>query len=227
MEQCALELGTLWGAATIDENFASINPSRPITCLSRWSKNPFGEAKWAFYVPPQRLKEVDTRARTQEREPPKWEVSVPLRGLTLTVDSDTVGLSYFYQDHLRIDQVPTSLWHRHENKINLHLLIYLDSDICYITGCFLRLMSCEAERHRCSRSLDVQAKAAWTARFRHASLPAQICSFSSHPVMVFPLHSFPVFFLPELWWELPLNQHWFGKFGPVWPVCTAPRSSCR
>lgn len=34
-------------------------------------KNPFGEAKWAFYVPPQRLKEADARADAQEREPPK------------------------------------------------------------------------------------------------------------------------------------------------------------
>lgn len=52
----------------------------------------------------------------------------------LMVDSDALGLSYFYQDHLRIDQVPPSLWRWHENKINSHLFLYFLSDICYITG---------------------------------------------------------------------------------------------
>lgn len=42
----------------------------------------------------------------------------------LMVDSDALGLSYFYQDHLRIDQVPPSLWRWHENKINSHLFLY-------------------------------------------------------------------------------------------------------
>lgn len=147
MEQCALELGTLWGAATIDENFASINPSSPITCLSRWSKNPFREAKWAFYVPPLRLEEAHrqkhTVVGTHKRRHHKWEVSVSLRGLTLiSWQRNTWPLFYFYQDHLRIDQVPTSLWHRHENKINSDVLfIYFSSTISVtlwaasISGC--------------------------------------------------------------------------------------------
>ena len=129
MEQCALELGTLWGAATVDENFASINPSSPITCLSRWSKNPFGEAKWAFYVPPLRLEDthththVHTQACTPERCHRKWEVSVSLRGLTLIRrQRNTLPLFYFYQDHLRIYQVLALLWHRDKNKINSDVL---------------------------------------------------------------------------------------------------------
>lgn len=124
MEQCALELGTLWGAATVDENFASINPSSPITCLSRWSKNPFGEAKWAFYVPPLRLEDnVHTQERTHKRRHHKWEVSVSLRGLTLiSRQRNTLPLFYFYQDHLRIDQVLALLWNGHKNKINSDVL---------------------------------------------------------------------------------------------------------
>lgn len=156
MEQCALELGTLWGAATIDENFASINPSSPITCLSRWSKNPFGEAKWAFYVPPLRLEEAHrqkhTVVGTHKQRHHKWEVSVSLRGLTLiSWQRNTWPLFYFYQDHLRIDQVPTSLWHRHENKINSDVLfIYFSStDICYIMGCFHKRMSQKPRQYWC------------------------------------------------------------------------------
>lgn len=124
MEQCALELGALWGAATVDENFASINPSRPITCLSRWSKNPFGEAKWAFYVPEIRL-EDKMCAHTHDRcmykpQQRKWEVSVSVTDLTLSsCQGNTSPLLYFYQDHLRIDQV---LWHGHKSKINLDVL---------------------------------------------------------------------------------------------------------
>ncbi len=129
MEQCALELGTLWGAATVDENFASINPSSPITCLSRWSKNPFGEAKWAFYVPPLRLEDthMHTQERTHKRRHHKWEVSVSLRGLTLiSRQRNTLPLFYFYQDHLRIDQVLAfalaQAWKKQKNKINLDVL---------------------------------------------------------------------------------------------------------
>lgn len=74
-----------------------------------------------------------TRARTHghartpvcmhKRRHHKWEVSVSLRGLTLiSWQRNTWPLFYFYQDHLRIDQVPPSLWHRHENKINSDVL---------------------------------------------------------------------------------------------------------
>lgn len=135
-------------------------------------KNPFGEAKWAFYVPPQRLKEADAHAGAQEREPPKWGVSVPLKGLTLTVDSDTVGpLFCFHQDHLRIDQVAASLRHRQQNKINAPLFIYLESDNGDIAECFHKLMSCEAERHRCTKDFRTGRPPGFTA----LPLPAQIC----------------------------------------------------
>ena len=147
MEQCALELGTLWGAATVDENFASINPSSPITCLSRWSKNPFGEAKWAFYVPP--LKLEDTRAHMHELRRRKWEVSVSLRALTLiSRQRNTLPPFYFYQDHLRIDQVPALLWHRLKKRINLDILfIYFPPSVCWIIGCFHKRLSYEPEQY--------------------------------------------------------------------------------
>lgn len=135
MERCALELGTLWGAATIDENFASINPSSPITCLSRWSKNPFGEAKWAFYVPPGRLKEVDTRACAQKRKPPKWEVSVPLRGLMLMVDSDALGLLFLSRSSQNRSSASFALAPAWKHNQFAFISLFL-SDICYITGWF-------------------------------------------------------------------------------------------
>lgn len=51
-----------------------------------------------------------------------------------SVDRETLGLSFiFYQDHLRIDQVPTSLWQRHENKINSDVLFIYFSSSVYVT----------------------------------------------------------------------------------------------
>lgn len=125
MERCALEPGTLWGAATVDENFASINPSSPITCLSRWSKNPFGEAKWAFYVHPPRLKgHVLWRAHKQQHH--KWEVSVSLRALTLiSRQRATLPPFSFYQDHLRIDRVLASRWLGPQKQNQFGGFIYL------------------------------------------------------------------------------------------------------
>lgn len=53
----------------------------------------------------------------------KWEVSVSLRGLTLiSRQRNTLPPFYFYQDHLRIDQVLALLWHGHKNKINSDVL---------------------------------------------------------------------------------------------------------
>lgn len=205
MEQCALELGTLWGAATVDENFASINPSSPITCLSRWSKNPFGEAKWAFYVPPLRLEEVHTHVHTHtpmcthKRRHRKWEVSVSLRGLTLiSWQRNTWPLFYFYQDHLRIDQVPTSLWHRHENKINSDVLfIYISSPISVTLW--------DVSISRCLGSpSNIDAKSPLASVKQSDSSTDCICPCFSPPVPVrsglsrysitiFHIHSFPFF----------------------------------
>lgn len=75
------------------------------------------------------------RTRTHKRRYHKWEVSVSLRGLTLiSRQRNTLPLFYFYQDHLRIDQVLASLWNGHENKINSDVLfIYFFSSPISVT----------------------------------------------------------------------------------------------
>ncbi len=66
---------------------------------------------------------TNTHPHTLKRWHHKWDVSVSLRGLTLiSRQRNTLPVFYFYQDHLRIDQVLASLWHGRKNKINSDVL---------------------------------------------------------------------------------------------------------
>lgn len=130
-----------------------------------------------------------------------------MRGVSSVEGPDVDGwqthcrpLVYFQQDHLRIDQVPTLLWLRHENKINSHLFIFILISVTLrsvsISWCLTRPSSPHAA--------GVSPTQPGQPGFTNASLLAQ---------PVFPI----IFFFRQPWWKLPLTWDPFGKKWPrVW-----------
>lgn len=134
---------------------------------------------------------------THKRRHRKWEVSVSLRGLTLiSWQRNTWPLFYFYQDHLRIDQVPTSLWHRHENKINSDVLfIYFSSPISVtlwdvsISGCLGSPSNIDAKSPLASVKQSDSSTDCICPCF---SPPVPVRSgLSRYSITIFHIHSFP------------------------------------
>lgn len=166
--------------------------------------------------------------RMHKRQHDKWEVSVSLRGLTLiSWQRNTWPFFYFYQDHLRIDQVPTSFWHRHENKINSDVLfIYFSSPISVtlwdvsISGCLSSPGNIDVK----SPLASVKATAAQTA-FAPASLqnPIRFC-LSRYSITIFHIHSFPFFFSCGFSFSIPPSPS-ISTFANLTPHLVQPSTA--